>query len=79
MCLASEQWGGSVLNVRVEKVQQQLLPFPFPAALPSPAGQGWSSVPAAQRGKQNASRAGAVLPLALHGLTMLSPPEAVIN
>lgn len=79
----AQQWGGSVLNVRVEKVEQQLLPFP--AALPSSAGQGWSSLPAAQHGKQNASRSGAVLhaglccPWALHGLTTLSLQEPVIN
>lgn len=72
-----------MLNVRVEKVEQQLLPFP--AALPSSAGQGWSSVPAPQRGKQNASRSVAVLhaglccPWALHGLSMLSLPAPVIN
>lgn len=48
-----------MLNVRVEKVEQQLLPFP--AALPSSAGQGWGSVSAAQRGKHNASRSVAVL------------------
>lgn len=48
------QWGSSLLNVKEEKVELHLLPFPLQLALAA-VGQGLSSLPAKQHGKQNAT------------------------
>ena len=48
----AQQWGSSLLNVKEEKLQ--LLPFPLQLTFTA-VGQGLSSLPAKQRGKQNAT------------------------